>query len=105
MRLVEPCQSPIPLVVDVEVPALWLTLVEGSDIWLPTFHVAVMLEIQTDPGMSYLRRLRFALTDETIQQIVDVVNKQAQKLDLRTFAEVLQDFTEPINAKFDIAHK
>lgn len=87
-----------PMVIPIPLPAG----LYNDTLWLPEIRVMLILWFRfTDHR--YVTGVSVALVDGMIDQIVNVVKAQLQPEDLRSLDARLEDFTEAIDLKFDVA--
>lgn len=99
--LVQNRNTPLPLVIDVELPAFWIDL-GPAQIWLPTFSFGIIIDLRLDPTGPLVWRVQAAVPDAALTLILEVLGEQIQDLDIRKFHDDLTSFTEPIRLNFDI---
>lgn len=87
----------VPVVVHAEIPAGMFEVVAGEQMWLPSFSMAVFLDCELRPGGPYVTKVRIAIPDAHVKQLLDVVQTEVGAMDLRTLDERLDGFTEAIN--------
>ncbi|CAJ1402478.1 unnamed protein product [Effrenium voratum] len=85
----------VPVVVDLEVSE-GLYSVGGETLWLPSFPLALILKCHLE-RRPFVSSVQVAVTDEIVDQILDVVQTELRSLDLRALDPRLAGFVEPIN--------
>mmetsp|Transcript_54200 Transcript_54200/g.117120 ORF Transcript_54200/g.117120 Transcript_54200/m.117120 type:complete len:665 (+) Transcript_54200:50-2044(+) len=71
------------------------------DIWLPTLHAAMLLEVNLNQG-SYLASARVAVQESMIQEVIEHLARQSQRWDLRELDPRLEGFREPLRPEFNL---
>eukprot|EP00933_Yihiella_yeosuensis_P009476 TRINITY_DN11539_c5_g1_i1.p1 TRINITY_DN11539_c5_g1~~TRINITY_DN11539_c5_g1_i1.p1 ORF type:complete len:507 (+),score=92.82 TRINITY_DN11539_c5_g1_i1:201-1523(+) len=92
----------LPLVVNIEVPEMILQL-GFAPLLLPRMNFGVFLELNLQPGGPYISDIHITMTDEVIDQVIDVVRTQIVSIDLRTIDPRLESFTDPLHLDVEIS--
>lgn len=85
----------VPLVLPVEV-AEGLYSICGETLWLPSLSFAIIFEclFEREPAVSSCQVI---ITDDLVDQVLDVVQTGLRAIDLRTWDPRLSGFAEPVN--------
>jgi len=88
-------QPVVPIVLHAEV-AEGLYSICGETLWLPSFFFALVLEchLSSEPCVP---AIQIVVTDDIIDQVLDVLQTGLQGVDMRKLDSRLAGFTEPIN--------
>jgi len=88
----------LPVVLHAEVSeGLYKSL--GETWWLPSFSFAVIFQCRLEAGMQ-VSAAQVVFTDETIDQVLDVLQTEIRDVDFRGMDPRLAGFAEPINLHF-----
>eukprot|EP00928_Gymnodinium_smaydae_P020569 TRINITY_DN17948_c0_g1_i1.p1 TRINITY_DN17948_c0_g1~~TRINITY_DN17948_c0_g1_i1.p1 ORF type:complete len:1154 (+),score=214.05 TRINITY_DN17948_c0_g1_i1:55-3462(+) len=102
-RSIAPQGVAVPFMIDFEVAAMWLDL-GPAQVWMPAFGLCLILDLRLENGGPWIWRARITMLDEAMDQLLEVLRKQIQELDIRLFdPEALDGFMEPIHLNFDLA--
>eukprot|EP00929_Paragymnodinium_shiwhaense_P077025 TRINITY_DN39642_c0_g1_i1.p1 TRINITY_DN39642_c0_g1~~TRINITY_DN39642_c0_g1_i1.p1 ORF type:complete len:846 (+),score=181.05 TRINITY_DN39642_c0_g1_i1:63-2600(+) len=98
----------VPVVVDVDIPAMWLGVGKpgvNPDIWASALHAAVMMKVDLLHPDSWVSGVQACVREDSIRQSLAVLSYQVQQLDLRPFSPELQQFPEAVRCKVTLEHE
>lgn len=89
----------VPLAIPITLPE---GMYPGIQTWLPELRIMLVLNLAFQ-DRRWVRSVKLAVVDGTLDQLANVIKSQWFPPDLRDTDPRLEDFTEPIDVKFDVA--